>query len=434
VISSVTAKIWDMVPSMNELLGLTRKTAEQVAAEHAALAQKAKRLDELRQKTRWSNAEQAEARRLVADLHGAYPELARDIDALGTSAAATAQVMERMAEAMEESLAKVQNQELQKAVDELAALNKQMDYFKAAQEEIKYQEETWMPTAVVRDIMDKGYMEGGARRVRRLKEELKGMPALIQKIEEAQERVATLLAARARGEEERGPKGPAATARREDVSDDARAAQDAADFRERMLYRLCELRSQLIEDERDREIELIRQRYRQEIDEAKKAGRDTLLIEQARMLEIRAIKQRFAAQERVEAERRAEERKGMEEEIAADTERLIIESTKQGYAKQAALLELQRRQALERAKEMGVDPRAVEEQFALRHQLLQQKHAADQIEKRIGVAGTFNAWAAGRMGGGRNPQERTARAAEEMKDDIKRLVRKAEDGRLVFAD
>jgi len=117
----------------------------------------------------------------------------------------------------------------------------------------------------------------------------------------------------------------------------------------------------------------------------------------AMQLEDDLEKQRRAAADKEWEEefRRIGALAALEKETMRENARLRIEATMKGAAKQKALLDLERKWALERAAQLGMEASLVEDQFKWRAALI---NADTDVSKRI--AGTFSATAAGGMGMG----------------------------------
>lgn len=143
--------------------------------------------------------------------------------------------------------------------------------------------------------------------------------------------------------------------------------------------RLNVLRIQQIEDESAREKALIEEKYRFEIERAKAAGVELFALEQARELELEALRKKRADDD-------ARKLQEIQEEMARKAE----EADRQGQA-------------------------------------------VKEADRRFGSMGTFNAFAVGRMfasGGG--PAERTARNTEQLVQIDKDILRETKANRMEF--
>ena len=173
-----------------------------------------------------------------------------------------------------------------------------------------------------------------------------------------------------------------------------------------------------IEDEYERERELLKLNAKIRKRELEKTGSgelasmvDALLAENLKSLEAKR-QQRAADDASAEAERIL----AANDEQRQRNRELKIRATMSGPERDIALKQLEAEQRLAEAKKMGIDPALVGEQNALEMQILLQEirqSAADMFDRSEAI-GTFNAAAVAGFGAGGAPDERTARAVEQM--------------------
>lgn len=204
----------------------------------------------------------------------------------------------------------------------------------------------------------------------------------------------------------------------------------------RAIERIAELRAQSIQNETQREIELVKLRYQKEIEEAKKAGADTTAIYQAQQMEMNEISRRTWEEQGEEQTRKAEAFSQLEKSLAADVEREKIEATMSGRKKELALLELQRKQERERVAEQGGKEKLlalVDEKFALLRQGVEKEDAKEGAKEgatpRIALTAMHSA-AAAQIAGfqAAGPEQRTAKGVELTEKGVRALVGKVDEG------
>jgi hypothetical protein len=215
---------------------------------------------------------------------------------------------------------------------------------------------------------------------------------------------------------------------------DAAAATDLA-------RRLHQLRLSRIEDEEQRALALMNERYNAEQTALEKKGATTAQLwklDQARELELAAIRQRFAderaEEDRRQADEQAEAEQARAEALARRTRaldqeiaRARINATMEGADRDLALLELERQAALEEARELGTDASRVNELFDLRAQALRVPDLVGEQATKLGARGTFSAFVE-RAFGGRSTAERAAKAAEKTAENTDQMRRRLERG------
>jgi len=179
-----------------------------------------------------------------------------------------------------------------------------------------------------------------------------------------------------------------------------------AGLEQRLQDRLHQLRIQQIEDEEQRAVESIRYRYDQLRKEAMKVGADLQKIDEAEIAEYEAIEADSRRRREAEEKRAAEERAAYNADLDQQIARERIMATKEGLERDLALLELERKQAIEEARRLGADVAKVNELYDLKRQNLLAGEGIEEATRRLSARGTFSAF--GLWGfGAASPLERT---------------------------
>ncbi len=184
-----------------------------------------------------------------------------------------------------------------------------------------------------------------------------------------------------------------------------------------------------IADPQKREEKLAQLRHKTEradvqkqIKKGKAGPANLVMLEQIQQQELANIRGRYARQaaekQAVTDRWLAEARKEHETQIADDIARLRIESTMKGAEKEKALMALRHRQERREASELGVDPKLLEQKFALERNM--PKAAA------LTSAGTFSAAQSSMMGGG---TQTVVKTLKEIRADNKKAYAEAKDVR-----
>jgi hypothetical protein len=206
---------------------------------------------------------------------------------------------------------------------------------------------------------------------------------------------------------------------------DVDAEEDKTDrikeYNERAHRDLTRLIIESMEDEHQRRLYLITEQYRHEKEQARKLGADVSLVETNRRRAIaneeEAHKRRLAD----EQQRLDEERADRQTQLQHDIERLEIEASKKGLAKRLALIDLEEKRAIAAATETGLAVENIRHKYDLQRQLA--RSAVDTPKDiRTSARGTFNPWAARGLATGGRPEERTAKAVEDMKTKMGRHI------------
>jgi hypothetical protein len=181
-------------------------------------------------------------------------------------------------------------------------------------------------------------------------------------------------------------------------------------FRKQHEDELAQLQEEGIVDAEFREVASIRRRYAEKISAAEAANGHAKELEEEREQAIHNVQERFARQ-------RMDANKGAQYEL----EQLEIERTMRGHEKEMALLELERKKALEREADpetrTGVDPDTI-------NKIFDAKEALSGMHQGGAATGTFSAAAAQGMFGGSTQDhiKRTAVATEAIAKAIKNPV------------
>jgi hypothetical protein len=277
--------------------------------------------------------------------------------------------------------------------------------------------------------LEKLFAPGEVKRTAEDAERLAEAQARVRKEEEELARLRGQAATAKAGKEAEGeapgaePEPTAAL----DLEEETRA-KEAAKWREELAERIHRLRLEQIEDEQDRELALLNEKYNREQELARAQGKtdeDLWNLEKARELEIEAIRKKYADQAAEEAKRAAEERGRAAADLEGEIRRAEIEAQMTGLEKDLALLDLEREEAKRQAEELGFDPERIERLFDLRRQILAQRGAGGEAIQS--VVGTFSAFAE-RIFGGRSTAERTAKAAEKTAENTGEIQRTMERG------
>jgi hypothetical protein len=139
-------------------------------------------------------------------------------------------------------------------------------------------------------------------------------------------------------------------------------AKESAKWREELAERIHRLRLEQIEDEQDRELALLNDKYNREQELARAQGKtdeDLWNLEKARDLELAAVRAKYADQAAEEAKRAAEERGRAAADLEGEIRRAEIEAQMTGLEKDLALLDLEREEAMRQARELGLDPERI---------------------------------------------------------------------------
>lgn len=373
---------------------------QQRAADLARIA----RLQELSQKQSLNNIEQREATKIVQELTSVYGPLGARVDEATGKLANLAQVLETVNSRMREQAImelEAEVRSLRKVVDEES--RKIAHALEVAKEMETMQMGLGDPTVELA--------------MRKVEEHLKAQQKLLAQIRELQERINALRrgdAAALAG----GVTVPDSIGKSPQIGGRDRA-EEIADWERRIR----QLRIALIEDEWERERQLIEERYKYELERAK--GNDELIrkINEARELELQRL-----AQER--AKREAEERRRIDDankRRMETIEELRLRLAYQGLELERQLLALRHKQELERARQAGEDLELVNQEYDLRRKLLDLQEQADSFVQRT-VRGIFEI---GRLQGlqveSTDGDSKAHALIKQTNDLLERLLREARD-------
>jgi hypothetical protein len=176
-----------------------------------------------------------------------------------------------------------------------------------------------------------------------------------------------------------------------------------------------------IQDEKRRAIAAINERYQTEMQRAREVGANQEIVDAKRRQALANVEQEFAARQAEEQKRQAEEQQRYAQDVQREIAQLEIKTGGGTEAeKRAALLELDRIEALGRAPEMGMDTDTINRLFDL-------KAAAETAQEAPAVtrtAGTFSARVAQYLGLGGSTQDRIAQSNEEIARNTRDLLDK----------
>ena len=197
------------------------------------------------------------------------------------------------------------------------------------------------------------------------------------------------------------------------------SAQQRADNEERLEHELEMIRIAGIQDEYEREVAAINARYDFEVRlaERKQDWRAAEILDQQRAAEL----EQAAAREKLRAAEKAREIARADKAVSDDIEENKLRAKLKGHELDVALLELQRRRAIEEAKAAGANVELVKEQFEWRRKVLDMQAGMEQA--RITVAGSFNATAAWRAFSAGDMGNEIARNTRETNRLLGQLVR-----------
>jgi hypothetical protein len=196
-------------------------------------------------------------------------------------------------------------------------------------------------------------------------------------------------------------------------------ARQRADNEERMLHELEMIRIGGIQDEYQREVAAINARYDFEtrLAERKQDWRAAEILDQQRAAELAQA----AAREKLRADEKAREIARSNKAVSDDIEESKLRAKLKGRELDTALLELQRRRAIEEARAAGANVALVKEQFEWRRRILDMQAGMEQA--RVTVAGSFNATAAWRAFSAGDMGNEIARNTRETNRLLGQLVR-----------
>jgi len=218
-----------------------------------------------------------------------------------------------------------------------------------------------------------------------------------------------------------------------------RAAQAQAETERSLLDRLVRLKIEAHEDEHERALALIRQRYDEERRQMEVQGASAEALHRLQLARDQELTNARMEHQRDlfdEAERQAQDwyadqqrHADVEQRLRDEIERQEIENTLTGADRERALLDLERRRRLGEAdtdEQRGL----IDRLYAIRDQAIQ---AADEITTRLSAGpGTFGSFRAGASLAVASVAERTARASEQTAENTRRLLEETRRGGWVF--
>jgi len=358
-----------------------QKTLEVNEQQRSSDRQKMARLKQLTSNERLNNAEMQEARTLIQQLESQYGNLGVVLDRTTGKLSILADGFKTASKRMREAA----EADIEAAISEV----------RNNIEELQRDMVAPQPTSILGALLGTGQEQENER-----------LAALLRKTEVEQAKLRALM-------EKRGALGEPGTSELAARSNAVRRQNEQeAQATEEWLRKIKQLELQKIEDVHKRNMQLIDERYREEIKKAQEAGMGLQHIQtivKAHALEIDAERKRHA-------DKLAEEEKRKREQNEADLARLADQNADQAYRNkqleletqyeglelQRELLKLEEERRIEAARAAGLNIEAVEREFDLRQRIMEQAAAAadalnDTIE-RITVRGTFSALAIGGLG------------------------------------
>ncbi|NQT40319.1 MAG: phage tail tape measure protein [Planctomycetes bacterium] len=362
------------------------------------------RLKALSEAGKLNDAQMQESRNLIRLLEGRYGDL-------GVVLNETTRAITGLSEAMEEYNARMRAMEVAPIVREIEALQADMAQLQATISDLR----AWDPLKAA-VLGAENQIEGLAQTY---KEKAEQISALLLKIGSG-----------APGAAAGGPppSGAAGAILPPGVGDGAEeAASKIEQFNKQVTERLRDLRVQAIQDEEYRALTAIEVKYKAERDAARAIGADFTKLEEARQAEIANMKAGFRQQEEAEekaaAKRIADQRAVLEQDVAGQIARLKIE-TGPGteIEKRKKLLELDRQDALARAREIGADEAAIQRLYDLKAQAL--GAGTTSAARGVALTATYSA-AAARISGyqpGGGPEKKMAEGIVAIERNTKELT------------
>jgi len=397
--------------------------------ERAADLAKLERLQEIQADHERTNAEIAEAKRLVDDLEGKYGDLGLSVNEATGEISGLAGAMEKLTTAMR----KIVGIQLETAL---------MEARRNLHELVKEREaEGERPITALKTFYRAitGDAEAVDEKIQRMLDREKEAAAVVFDL---QQRLASYRAGEKgalTGGAEPGTAGlaggaePVTAGLAGGAAGDADAASRQADLERDLLHRLVREKLKGIDDEHTRRMAMIRQQYREDRERLEAQGasaeaihRRNLLLDEQLANERKRYQQEVfdAAGREAEAWFAKQEAQARDEQALRDQiRRAEIEAMDEGIEKRRAQIELEREIALGRAAETGADADLVNKLYDV---MLQGIEAGDRVRSVVSTRGTFSARAANLAVG--SVAERTAKATEEAAKRLKNIEREMRQG------
>jgi len=388
------------------------------------------RLQQLANQQSRTSDEMNEAESIIARLESRYGDLGLSIDAATGSILGAADAHSALVDSMSrEAEADIQGQMIE-ASSNVIALG----------EEIQKTRDAWMtPWGKASQLSDL------ARQMEEEEAKLAGLTARYKALHAGDARALT-------GEPMPDAGAAAAAGTAPGVASPAALAALTA-IEERNAQRLHDQKIAQIDDEQERELARIRAKYDAEREEARKLADDLAAagnepeaaralaavaeIDEAEAAEVRGVENRELDDQLAAKVADLKERAAAQATVKDDVARLEIQANKEGLDEQLALLELDRKKALEEGVAAGVDPAEINKKFDLLGQIATQQAQIPAAAAAIGPRGTFSAEAAERFGAASDPIDRIAKATEESAAANKRSAKAnsetAKNTRFTFA-
>lgn len=401
--------IYKLTAASEKLSDTLRDARKEADEQQTADQAKLKRLEELANKQKLSTDEMTEARKISRELRSAYGDLGIELDNVANKLDVAADAQSRLNQIQDAG-------KLDKLRKEYAALEEEMQAVEAGPSGVRA-----AASAAGAYLYEQTGIDPSRDAERqRFRDERARVGGRLDEVDAEITAIAARMAARSRGAPEAEITGGPEAAGLGPAGVDDSALDRRAEIERRAIERVAELRVRAIQDATQREIELVRLRYAKEIEEAQKAGASTTAIYQAQQAEIAQIGQQAWEAKGEEQKRKSQELADLEKSLAEDVERAKIEATMTGREKELALLDLARRQELDRVKEQG----GGEKQLGLvnqRFDLMAQGIDAESVAA-TSSRGTFSAAGAGLLGAGGGIQEKQLAGIEGIEKNTTGLI------------
>ena len=363
------------------------------------------RLKALSEKQKLSSREMNEAAGIVDRLQSTYGDLGLSVDKATGKIYGVAGALKAVSAAMQSQA----EESIRMAMLE-AATNAEL-----LSEEIRRLKKEWMSSWTKSEEVNKAIMQ--------MERENTKAEALFRRLERLKH--GDKAAITGTDEQPRTPGAPQTGDPLAAITQEKKAVEDAAKFKENLDERMHQAKLAMIEDEYQRELAAIKAKHMAERAEAAKTGQNMAALMQVQQAEVAVIQtehRRKSAEEQKKAdEDRARNQRDLQEEI----EDLTIKTQTDGLDQQLRLIEAQRRRALADAKALGTSVAAINKRYDLEAQLAR-KTSIDL--PRISTAGTFSAAMASRMGGSVEDKQlevlkNIAKTNQETRDSIRGIGR-----------
>lgn len=386
---------------LKKVLGLTAELSdayEKLTASHDELRkadiEHMTRLDALSKKEKLSNEEKKEAVGLIAALEGRYGKLGVILNDFTGTVDGMGEAWARFNEAIRAGAIVDLEAQMADLSEQMEDVNREMAF--ASVGSVLY----WNSKAAENKAVEKSILL--AEKMRKVRERLTNLRAGEVSALTGEKLPPSLTT----------PDGASSL----DVAAEEMSAEEYASINARLIERLRRMRIESMEDEHARAIALINHRYDTELAKAKYTGLQIATIEETREREIANVDADFRSRKAKEEEWAAKNKAYAEKRLSMDLERAQINATQRGKKKKEALLELEKKEAMQRARKLGLNEADVEQLYALKGRALGGAAALGGT-----AVGTFSAAQSALMGGG-GIQSRILKVAERQLKQAEMLV------------